>query len=161
MISKSRLEELIEQEKQVWKIYKDTCQGAYQVPAGLFGIGFSSQVDKTTPFNELFETKEEAEWYREFGCIERAERLELPTWEEFNNRHTIKFYNNLLIFYLYIAENNFNNYEKIIRISKDEYIDNVVYVKKEHNIIFEQPLTKENYTLACRKAKELFLGEKE
>ena len=33
-------------------------------------------------FDDLYKTIEEAEWHKEFGCIERTERLELPTWED-------------------------------------------------------------------------------
>ena len=141
MIEKERLQELIEQQKQVWKIYKDTCQGVYQVPAGLFGIGFSSQVDETTPFNELFETKEEAEWHKEFGCIERTERLELPTWEEFLILEKI---------YSFKSKNN-----QIVVLFSDNH---TIYLEDENWNILREDLTKENYTLACRKVKELFLG---
>ena len=154
MISKERLEELIEQEKQVWKIYKDTCQGVYQVPAGLFGVGFSSQVDETTPFNELFETKEQAEWYKEFGCIERTDYLDLPTWEEIQKCSLYTLYFNNKELYLYRVY--FNREAEMITIEEqnEEYLE--CFTKIE-----ELPLTKENYILACRKAKELFLGEKE
>ena len=31
--------------------------------------------------NNVFATKEEAEWQLEFGNITRTEKLELPTWE--------------------------------------------------------------------------------
>lgn len=138
MITKERLKELIEQGAQVWKIYKDTCQGVYQVPAGLFGIGFSSQVDETTPFNELFETKEEAEWHKEFGCIERTERLELPTWEDFwNSGQTIWFTGKDG------GQYGLSQYNREILLN-DTYIGY---------------LDKESYYKACRKCKEIFLGE--
>lgn len=38
---------------------------------------------RTTDLEHLFETQEEAEWYKEFGNIVRSEVLDLPTWEEF------------------------------------------------------------------------------
>lgn len=151
MISKERLEELIEQGSQVWKIYKDTCQGVYQVPAGLFGIGFSSQVDETTPFNELFETEEEAVFYKEFGCIERTERLELPTWETFRVIGGFSFY-----------DYKHNPISMIICLDPVNVApcNDCIYIADKKNQYFCMPKTKENYTLACRKCKELFLGEK-
>lgn len=145
MISKERLEELIEQGTQVWKIYKDTCQGVYQVPAGLFGIGFSSQVDETTPFNELFETIEEAEWYKEFGDIERTERLKLPTWEEFETFFEFKDKDGCDIVLV-------QAYGKLTLTKYNK--DNIPTYQ-----YFSEKATKENYILACRKCKELFLGQ--
>lgn len=103
------------------------------------------------PFNMLFETQEDAEWHREFGCIERTERLVLPTWEEVYetaNRNIFYFEKGIIGKINGTRYPNFD--EREIEI-KNIYLD---------NILFKKPLTKENYTLACRKCVELFLGEK-
>lgn len=140
MISKERLEELIEQGATVY----------YPIPYGANNIKLTKLyrvydwnnelylfVGDTNycPLSILFETKEDAEWYKEFGCIERTERLDLPTWEEFNNQPEFYFDDYTLV--------KIN--DKILL--KDGFED---YVYKE--------FTKENYILACRKCKELFLG---
>lgn len=91
---------------------------------------------------DLFETLEEAEWYKEFGCIERTERLELPTWEEFIEMEEVCFWKK-------------NHRQTVIRILGTKYIA----VETSYERFFTGDLTKENYILACRKAKELFLGE--
>ena len=146
MISKERLEELIKKKALVWKIYKDTCNGAYLVPADLFGIGFSSQVDETTPFNELFETKEEAEWHKEFKRIPRTDYLDLPTWKELNHTDDKRFH-----------FQSKHNGPVMIWIDIFDLLNIEAMHSSEERYCYEA--TKENYTLACRKAKELFLGE--
>lgn len=97
---------------------------------------------------DLFETKEEAKWFAEFGCIERTEKLELPTWEEINKKMTE---NSCLTFY------EDRKHLGFITPLKTIVINNYNEWTPKH--LFLEPLTKENYTLACRKAKELFLGE--
>ena len=90
----------------------------------------------------LTEDIEGAKWQEEFGCIERTERLELPTWEEF-----------LKIGRTY----GFKSKEgKLVELFRN---DNTIFMEDEDWNILREPLTKENYILACRKAKELFLGE--
>lgn len=80
------------------------------------------------------------------------ERLELPTWEEFGkcDKH-VKFCNKdtKYLMYVFIKNKNTNNCRIIIYADDGE----------QDWIVFEQPLTKENYYLACKKCKELFLGE--
>lgn len=84
-----------------------------------------------------------------------TEKLELPTWEEFNKKGYFLFVG--------VSGEEFgmeiigtfdfcgNDYDDCIGISKTKDYD--------HNMLFKEVATKENYTLACRKAKELFLGE--
>ena len=107
-------------------------------------------------FDKLFETKEEAEWHKEFGCLERTERLELPTWEEFNKKGYVEFFS---------EDKTKLVLEKTLTIDYDRepisyYVLEIVIDDYNHTLLFEAEYTKENYTLACRKAKELFLGEK-
>lgn len=92
---------------------------------------------------DLFETKEEAEWYKEFGCIERTERLELPTWKKFKKKDCVSFITKTG------KKVNILNYD----FNNEIYISDTWYISES----FEY--SQDGYTLACRKAKELFLGE--
>jgi len=101
--------------------------------------------------DNLTEDIEGAKWEEEFGCVTRTEKLELPTWEEFSKwDKSIKFYNNSTKYSMYVFVKNKNTKNCRIII----YADN----GEQDWFVFEQPLTQENYTLACRKCKELFLG---
>ena len=147
MIIKERLEELIEQCATIYSNEYGEIQLKKENDLSLYENGQNNYILYALEPNkkyhneifdeDLFETEEEAKWFSEFGCIERTERLELPTWEEFNNQPEFYFDDYTLV--------KIN--DKILL--KDCFED---YVYKE--------FTKENYTLACRKAKELFLGEK-
>lgn len=164
MISKERLEELIEQgNAYIYDKYRAYSLRNREEKTGDFYWKRQVEVvddclhyvyedgdncenfDSYIKLEDLYETKEETEWHKEFGCIERTERLELPTWEEICDgaTHNIPF--------------TTPKVQKVEMIICDEYIDIVsIY---QSIIDFSKPLTKENYTLACRKAKELFLGE--
>lgn len=139
MITKERLEELIEQGATIYSV--DTSNKTILS----FKICKNENDIKLTEkqyafFEKCFETKAEAEWHAEFGCIERTERLELPTWEEFwNSGQTIWF-----------TGKDGGQYG--LSIYNREILLNDTYIGY---------LDKENYTLACRKCKELFLGESE
>ena len=98
---------------------------------------------------DLYEDLEDVKWHKEFGCIERTERLELPTWEEFKNKKT----------------------KHVCFMSKDTFCFFELYEDKQKNRLilldhdcdyeyFNEELTKENYTTACGLCKEFFLGEK-
>ena len=150
MISRERLEELIEQEATIYdpdtmwesigeiKLNKKMKVKDGRLDGDLGDLGLKGAMCSCfVRLEDLVESKEEAEWIIEFGCITRTERLELPTWEEFNNQPEFYFDDYTLV--------KIN--DKILL--KDTFED---YVYKE--------FTKENYILACRKAKELFLGEK-
>ena len=82
------------------------------------------------------------EWHKEFGNRTRTERLELPTWEEFEEKKFVWF---------------FDSYHKGCCL---HYLNcsNKIFVNVGGEVIEIGDLTKENYTLACRKCKELFLG---
>lgn len=154
MISKERLEELIKQGSTIYGInfnkvnVYDLCDENVCISPRNFreyglrvfdALGYWDDIE----FCNLFETKEEAEWHKEFGCIERTERLELPTWEEFDEQKFIWFVdksqNQCCLYYLNVV--------------------NKIFINVSGEVIEIGDLTKENYTLACRKAKELYLGE--
>ena len=162
MIKKERLQELIEQNAIVYYVanneicqleltYKHniylTVEGYYICLYGNNGLQIYG--------DKLFESKAEAEdaqWHEEFGCIERTERLELSTWEEgvhkdilFSASGGVRyiFMNKIKTGYSIEKENPY-----IIRIQKIGECDNFI----------DYEYTKENYILACRKCKELFLN---
>lgn len=161
MITKERLEELIEQGATIYWIYgksieKKTLKHKYH--------SFFICDNELNEYNakqyigiwkhklsKLFETREEAEWHRYFGNITRTERLELPTWEEATD----------------LVYSGSFGVQTIIKFDKCKFgyklqLDGNVYifVDKGTYTLFMGSLTKENYTLACRKCVELFLGEK-
>lgn len=149
MITHERLKELIEQNATIYFVYNgsvDLKEGKYkddfilnETYVSIYWSTRSHQVE----YENLFETKEEAEWHKEFGCIERTERLELPTWEEWQKDDEFDF----------LDKDGF---------SWDTYItgDNeIIMANGWEHFTFEN--NKEGYLLACRKAKELFLGESE
>ena len=154
MITKERLEELIEQGATIY-----TTRYSYASCGIILDDKHFEVNDKYLVFTykayeilleDLFEAEEEAKWYIEFGCIERTERLVLPTWEEIKH----DFIDN---------KRELGNYA--VCEFDDCSIDIVVCCTGDimisiYEINFYKELTKENYTLACRKAKELFLGEK-
>lgn len=131
---------------RVYAYYENgrTLPAKYVKPlANLFGISCDEFLENTD--NPLV-------WEKEFGCIERTERLELPTWEELDKKkeHYISFTTKgWTKCWLAIDMPYKNDFGKILITYADT--DNKYY------IIYDKRLTKENYTLACRKAKELFL----
>ena len=168
MITKERLEELIEQGATVWNVYVNEIilqNNEVRYSDGYYGEKSyikdnnliieswgDEDINLMYSLDQLFETKEEAEWHKEFGCIWRMERLELPTWEEFEKtKISVKFRNKETKYsmYVFVKNKNTNNCRIIIYADGGE----------QDWMVFEMPLTKENYTLACRKCKELFLGK--
>lgn len=158
MITKERLQELIEQEAMIYTItinnrldYFRLKKDWYVMNDELHEYKLSKHAFRHWWIDNLYENKEDAEWIIEFGCIARTQRLVLPTWEE-----TIDL----------IYSGSFG-VQTIIKFDKCKFgyklqLDGNVYifVDKGTDTLFMGSLTKENYTLACRKAKELFLGEK-
>lgn len=161
MITKERLEELIEQGATIYRTYANCDVLEYKLDKTYIKVDNAFLWKKLNgaiksvmyPLDQLFENREEAEWHKEFGCIERTERLHLPTWEE-----------NLSINCIFNTPNN-NLYSLKTRIKTGYSIekDNPYIIRLEklraYDTFIDYEFTKENYTLACRKAKELFLGE--
>lgn len=138
MIEKSRLEELIEQDKVFYWVFNKEIRMMCNLATPTYWKKKWELYGKY-----CFETKEEAEWHKEFGCIERTERLELPTWEQFDEQKFVWFV------------------DKKQNVCCLHYVDfsNRIFINVSGEVIDFGEITKENYTLACRKAKELFLGE--
>lgn len=155
MITKERLQWLIDNEVFVYAVVGDK---VYELPlskhdwigeqdGNVLYSNYNCNADYYT--YRLFETKEDAEWQREFGCIERTERLKLPTWEKVNE----------IIEEQKWFELNFKTkQEEIAFIVNDCQI--AVMMKGENYLSgSDDELNKENYIKACREVKKLFLGE--
>lgn len=146
MIERERLKELIEQRATIYQVYADATIIKMKLDKD-FKVNNAHLCKKLKgvvkscgyPLYKLFETEEEAEWHKEFGCIERTERLELPTWEESKKDDIICLFDNVEFNY-FIHDNTYGLYEGSLKL-------------------LDLEATKENYLKACRKCKELFLGE--
>lgn len=162
MITKERLKELIEQGAKVWCV----CDYSYDKSnpnkkVEYYDFSYLSDEYKRTDldidnyissveeYTEFFETKEEAEWHKEFKNITRTDRLELPTWEEFIKGKEIYFHDDIGMAYK-LVKTQFSVKPNMIYLFEEGIQGD--YISKKYE------LTKENYTLACRKCKELFLG---
>ena len=153
MITRERLEELIENNGTVYcvldNVYKITLDKRYFCILGNY-LQWSTVLNKLMPrhtphIDDIYETKEDAEFVKEFKNITRTETLNLPTWEELKIIDEIKIY----------GENG-----KQYLVQADEY-DISVYASDGYDFIlykrFER--TKDNYIKACTIDRKLFLGE--
>ena len=152
VISRERLKELIEQKAKIYSTHWQE-EVDLSLPCKIVESEYDNKtITRLVVFEDeehapsymidnLTEDIEGAKWEEEFGCITRTERLEFPTWEMFLKiNRTIGF----------ISKEG-----KKIEIFRN---DNTIFIEDEDWNILREPLTKENYTLACRKCKELFLG---
>ena len=167
MIKKERLEELIEQGATIWhfaenndnfertiireislKNCKPIIRDFSNAKNVFIGLNYQSPnrgsyaIDENE-FEYFFETKEDAEEYAEFGNITRTERLELPSWEDIlEDPEKIVWFNskNDLLCRFNISFEN-------------------VFLIIDTRIIFNKPLTRENYNEARRLCVKLFKGE--
>ena len=154
MITKERLLELIEQGATIYEVKYGKINPvslknkirfvSEKYPVIVFEPIPDERYKHHKYFDKLFETLEEAEWHKEFGCIERTERLELPTWEEFKLRRPYSYF-------------IFTSKDMQYGLGIGAYYREII-INNNGSILFQKPLTKENYTEACRKCKKLFLN---
>ena len=159
MITENRLKELIEQGAIIYRVYADVSVYETKLSKVIHDVDNAHLWENLNnrfipkrvgyPLNQLFETKEEAEEYLEFGNIVREERLELPSWEEFLKMSLWDDKNNVEF------KTNKGNTIQIFKTKQSEII-----VMRDTETVFNKPLTKENYNEARRLCKKLFLGEK-
>lgn len=156
MIEKERLEELIEQgaiiyaynpliRKTIIKVRLNKYIFFYKNrnKALSYWLDKELETDRDVGYlEELFETKEDAEEYAEFGNITIIERLELPNWKEFLKQETA---------FMFKSKTG-----QIISLFKD---DNTIYIEDENWNILRKSLTRENYNEARRICVKLFKGE--
>lgn len=153
MIEKSRLEGLIEQGATIYRAYADVCveefklNKDYKVSTAHLWKKLKHSAFKGCgyPLDQLFETKEDAEEYAEFGNITRTEKLPYVSWEKFKNKegnYSFKVYP--YDYYCYTDG-------RYVRIKQ--------YYGSLDRIVFTKPLTRENYNEARRLCVKLFKGE--
>ena len=101
----------------------------------------------------LYETEDDARFALEFGRIEWVNKLDLPTYEEFKD-------------YGYGYKRGIVSFRSrdndVIWLQQERYDGNTcisVFNRSQDFRILYLDLTYSNYILACRKCKELFLGE--
>lgn len=91
--------------------------------------------------NELYETKEQALWYKK-TYAERTERFEPPMWENIKHYYCFNFV--------------VNNCSRCFVVDKGHYItiddDGAGYIFEE----YASDVTKENYEKACEIVRDLF-----
>lgn len=163
MITKERLQDLIKQGANIYFVFNDIIdekEGIYnddfilnETYVSIFWNTRSHQVR----YEHLFETRKDAEWYKKFGCIERTERLELPTWENFKK---LEFYTrkSKIIF-----EKDVESYPMHPDVDEWEDVEFIEIWELTFDggdcCHFHELSTKENYIKACEIARKLFLGE--
>jgi len=171
MITKERLEELIKKDATIYYIkcnnvvvvidFADKSEGDLKDIENISGsddfvlklINLCLQDNENATIydwllGQLYETESEAEHYIEYGNIQRTETLSLPSYNEFKNPII------------------FNDKKDIYELNAEFYtIGNVnkkfiiIHYYRTCKLIFNKPLTEENYEQACEICKKLFLGE--
>lgn len=97
----------------------------------------------------VFKTKEKAQHYHDHANVTRTETLPFLTWEEFLKKECINFNNGKEGFSLYIS---YINCDHIRILTYDRY-------NPDGDVIFEAPLTEENFYKAYDECVRLFRGE--
>lgn len=159
MITKERLEELIEQEATIWGIGRYPFQDEIEeieLDRDLFCVEYNALLYPDlfcVRLEDLFETKKRAEWYLKYHAT-RTEELDLPMWDEVEKGIEYNVYapkgciyrlkTKIKTGYSCDKENPY-----IIRIEK------VGYTNSQHDFEFNE----ENYTKACDLCLKLFEGE--
>lgn len=149
MIEKERLEELIEQGATIY-VHNERYIGYCLLTSNMYCDDEMLYIQgddegEIEYLEHLFETKEEAEEYAEFGNITRTERLELPSWELFKDRY---------------KGIGFKVEDYIYKCFADGIeIEILQFWGRGCKSIFKAPLTRENYNEARRLCIKLFKGE--
>ena len=101
---------------------------------------------------KLFETKKDAEFQRDYGRIERVDTISFPNPCDINETSNFQVYFVDPIGKIFRLIASFpNNFIGIHSVEQN----------REAETLFFKPATKENYLLACEKARQRFLGEKQ
>ena len=158
MITNERLKWLIENE-----IYIYACSGGEIYELQLSKHDYIDERDGKPLYSnyrcnadfytyKLFEKREDAEFQRDYGKIERIDTLSFLNPCDINKSSSFQTYfvNPLGKIYRLIASFP-NNFIGIHSVEQN----------KEAETLFFKSATIENYKLACEKAKSVFLGEKE
>ena len=160
MITKSRLEELIKQGATVYYADRDV---RFFIPIFLNKdfmikgkeLSHKENCVKDTLLEDLYETEEQAEWASKYQRIPRTEYLDLPTWEELiDKKKNRRFYINEFVCR--------NEYDLLVVCSLGVDFEGKIEVRNvslNHKLLFQAPLSEENYEKACDLCVKLFKGE--
>ena len=164
MIKKKRLEELFEQGATIYsldtKLYGCVKYLELKCASQKPTYNVLDEVRLTITDNgwwhwfslkDLYESKEDVEEILEFGNITRTERLELPSWEEFNKVSTFAF-----------KRKDGTDMEIAIWHNCPDDDCKTIKITRSYDwsaCCFEKPLTRENYNEARRLCVKLFKGE--
>ena len=158
MITKERLQELIEKEALIFYILNNSVallrlNNSYGISVEEYnkehnckpqfyhsGYVFQNICDA----DKIFETEEDAKWELEMTAT-RTETLKLPTWEEFIKERDMEEFGFYSKYHKYTT----------LKVISDKYLA----VEDNWERYYTGELTKENYIEACNLAKRLFLGE--
>ena len=157
MITKERLKKLIEECATIYTFcYYQTRKDIVSIDTSIYkkkeiiGNLFYCGIH-IVGIENIFETKEDAEFSLEFQNITRTETLNLPTWEELNKK-----VDTIPNMFWQIAKCS----EFILFLQTDKTLNNTQIILRGNDDTYNWGLTKENYLEACKIAKKLFLGEK-
>ena len=159
MITRERLKELA---KKCIPVYAVTRRDVFKIETSDPKIGFIGNFINwvvelngmsrrlNAHLNDIYETKEDADFALEFQNITRTETLNLPTWEELNKK-----VDTIPNMFWQIAKCS----EFILFLQTDKILNNTQIILRGNDDTYNWCLTKENYLEACKIAKKLFLGE--
>lgn len=161
MITKERLEELIEQGATIYsndygeiQLIKENDLSLYENGQNnyiLYALEPNKKYHNEIFDEDLFETKEDAEEYAEFGNITRTERLELPSWEDVKkDSETLKYGTYTIAEYKHLFSLNL----KFLEAFPTQI---VLFTDTEK---YGWNLSRENYNEARRLCVKLFKGER-
>lgn len=142
MITKKRLERLIKEGATIWALRRYVFQD--KIEEIKFSVSNSALIYADlfyTKLEDLFETKEQAEWALKYHAT-RTEELYLPMWEEF------------------VCETFIGNEGLLYTLVKSR--SGKIYLWTGHSmekLINEWEGTKENYVEVCKLCIKLFKGE--
>lgn len=155
MIKIEKLRELIKERKTIWTLYyglrafdfSKMKKRDYRLDEDclhIYGCCYGEAYDDEIGFGWLFETKEDAEWHKEFSNIERTEKLQLTSFDRLLDGECTIFKD--------------HRHDSVYELYAQ---DGTIIIEEDHCPIFIQQNNWENYLKACRLCKELFLGEKD
>ena len=154
MIKKERLEELLKQGATIYEAYPyDDVEEINLGDTEYFNYELKERTLRVEnkEFKYLFETKEDAEFASEFGFIEKPFRLHFMPWNKLKTMVEDRYFVNDTIYFM------IDSIYKFCVDKKNVCIYTRDFESTQWITLFNKPLTKENYILACRKCRELFL----
>lgn len=179
MIEKSRLEELIKEGATIYTISKEifivgvsdlvkvtpyklnkACyiaetDGEESLMIRLFDENSNIQPALIGYLQNLFETEKQAEWALKYQLIPRTEWLNLPMWEELIDKKK----NGRIYINEFVCG---NEYDLLVVCSLGVDFEGKIEIRNvslNHKLLFQAPLSEENYIKACDLCVKLFKGE--